>query len=552
MTAPTVLDHRHARHERGSTAGDFTGTWRLLRLYLRRDRLVLPLWVILLSVPLGSVYIKSIQKVYGTVADRVVFAHTVNTSPGQLAMYGPVYNTSLGMVGVWKAGVFHTFIAIATILVVIRHTRAEEETGREELLASTRVGRLANLTAALLLACGGAILAGLIGAMSITAAGVPGNGALAFGLAEAGAGIVFAGVAAVAAQMNDSARTTRAIAFSVLVAAYILRAFGDARAADGPADPLTWLSPQGWSLQVRPFAGDRWWVLSLHTATAAVLIAAAYALLRRRDFGSGLIPDRLGPPAGGSALSGTFGLAWRLQRGTLLVWTLGTTLIGVLLGSMVHGIGGELGSNRSFHDIITRLGGTRGLEDAFVAIAYAMIGMMAAAYSISAALRLSTEEGADHAETVMAGSVGRIRWAASHVMYAVLGPAVALVVSGVCAGLVYGAAAHDVDGKLPRVLEAALIQLPAVRVFTGVTVLLFGLLPRWAPVAWGIFTAGIALYLLGSISGVPQWTLDLSPYGHLPRVPAEPFRVLPVVIMLVIAAALTAAGLLGFRRRDLR
>ncbi|WP_067897380.1 ABC transporter permease [Nocardia vaccinii] len=552
MTTATGTRHRPEQAEPARGASDFAGTRRLLRLYLRRDRVVLPLWVLLLSIPLGSVYVESIEKVYGTLADRVQFAYAINTSPAQLAMYGPVYNTTVGMVGVWKAGVFHTLIAIATILVVIRHTRAEEETGRGELMASTRVGRLANLTAALLVACGGALLTGLIGAASITAAGVPGNGALAFGLAEAGSGIVFAGVAAVAAQLSASARTARGIAFAVLVTTYFLRAFGDVRAADGPAGPLTWLSPQGWSLQVRPYAGDHWTVLLLHIVTTGVLIAAAYTLLRRRDLGAGLIAERPGPRTGGPALSGPFGLAWRLQRGALLMWTLGTTLIGLVFGSLVHGVGNELGSNQALHDIIARLGGTRALEDAFVAIAYIMVGMMATAYSISAALRLHSEENADHAETVLSGAVGRIRWAASHLVYAVAGPAVALVVSGVGAGLVYGAYAHDIRGKLPRVLGAALIQLPAVWVFTGITVLLFGLLPRWAPVAWGIFTAGIAVYLLGSISGMPQWILDCSPYGHLPKLPAESFRAMPVVIMLLIAAVLVGVGAAGFRRRDLR
>jgi len=32
----------------------FTGTLGMLRLYLRRDRVSLPLWVLLLSVPLAS------------------------------------------------------------------------------------------------------------------------------------------------------------------------------------------------------------------------------------------------------------------------------------------------------------------------------------------------------------------------------------------------------------------------------------------------------------------------------------------------------------------
>ncbi|WP_024799975.1 ABC transporter permease [Nocardia sp. BMG51109] len=552
MTTATVARPHYGFSESLRGAADFTGTLRLLRLYLRRDRIVLPLWVLLLSAPLGTTYVKSVESVYPNEADLAGFARMILSSPAQLAMYGPIYNTTLGAAGMWKAGAFHSLIAIATILTVIRHTRAEEETGREELLASTRVGRYASLTAALIVACGGALAVGVIATGSITAAGVPANGALAFGLAEAASGIVFAAVAAVAAQLSANARTTRGIAFTVLAVTYVLRAVGDARAGDGPTNVLTWLSPQGWSLQVRPFAGDHWWILLLHTVTAVVLIGVAYALLARRDLGAGLISERPGEPAAGPALAGPFGLAWRLQRGTLLAWAVGLGLYGLLIGSVVNGIGDQLGDSETMRDIIARMGGSEVLEDSMVTMAYTLMGVVAAAYSVSAALRMYSEETADRAEAVLTGAVGRIRWAASHLLYAVAGPVVLLVVSGGIGGLVYGIAAHDIGDKLPRVLGAALVQLPAVWLFTGATVLLFGLLPRWTPVAWGVFTAGIALFLLGAISGMPQWVMNLDPYSHLPKLPAAPFTATPVVILVAIAAALMAVGLIGFRRRDLR
>ncbi|WP_067667697.1 ABC transporter permease [Nocardia miyunensis] len=552
MTTATVAGPiGHA--ESSGVASEFTGTWRLLRLYLRRDRIVLPLWVLLLSLPLGSVYVKSTEKVYSTPDQLAHFAHSINTSPAQLAMYGPVYNTTSGAAaGLWKAGMFFTIIGIATILTVIRHTRAEEETGREELLASTRLGRLANLTAALLVSCIGALATGLLAVVSIKGAGVDAHGALAFGLALAGSGMVFAAVGAVAAQLSASARTARGIAFAVLAATYVLRAVGDARAAAGPASVLSWLSPQGWSIQVRALSGDHWWILLLHVATTIVLIGVAYSLLRRRDIGAGLIAERPGAPTATAALSGPLGLAWRLQRGALVAWAVGLGLYGLVIGSVVNGIANEVGGSKSVQDIIARMGGASALEDAFITTAFTLLGLAAAAYAISSTLRLNTEESADRAEIVLTGAVGRMRWVASHLVFALLGPVVLLLVSGVLGGLAYGIAAHDVSGKLPRVLGAALVQLPAVWLFAGAAVLLFGVLPRWATVAWGVFTAGVALFLLGSIAGMPQWVLDIDPYSHLPKLPAEPFAWTPVVALVVIAAALIGLGLYAFRRRDLR
>jgi ABC-2 type transport system permease protein len=153
MTTTTLHRPPQAR----SAGSNFTGTVGLLRLYLRRDRIVLPLWVLLLSVPLATVYIGSIQAVYPTQADRAAFAATIMASPAQRALYGNVYSDSLGAVGIWKAGMFHVLIAVAVILTLIRHTRADEETGRSELIDSTAVGRYANLTAALILSAGASV-----------------------------------------------------------------------------------------------------------------------------------------------------------------------------------------------------------------------------------------------------------------------------------------------------------------------------------------------------------------------------------------------------------
>ena len=300
-----------------------TGTLGLLRLDLRRDRIVLPLWVLLLSVPLSTVYVASISGLYPETEQRAGLVASVMASPAQRALYGNIYNDSVGATALWKAGVFHALIGVAVILTVIRHTRGEEETGRTELLDSCVVGRYAGLTAALILAFGASILTGLIGTVGLLGADVPPAGSVAFGAALAASGLVFAAVAAVAAQLSTSARTARGISFAVLGAAFALRAVGDA--GNGV---LSWLSPLGWSLQVRPYAGERWWVLGLHVTVIEVATAAAFVLRGRRDVGAGLIADRPGPATAAASLTGPFGLAWRLQRGSLLGWTVGLGLPG--------------------------------------------------------------------------------------------------------------------------------------------------------------------------------------------------------------------------------
>ncbi len=518
----------------------------MLRLYLRRDRISLPLWVLLLSVPLATVYVGSIEKVYPTQAARAGFAAAIRASPAQRALYGQVYNDSLGAVGIWKAGMFHLLISVAIILTVIRHTRADEETGRTELLDSTAVGRYASLSAALLLSFGASIATGAIGAAGLLTTDVPPGGSLAFGAALACSGLVFTAVAAVAAQLSPSARFARGAAFAVLAAAFALRAIGDAGSG-----ALSWLSPLGWSLQVRPYAGDHWSVLMLHLATAAVLTAVAYRLLAGRDVGAGLFAERAGPGTAAPALGNVFGLAWRLDRGALLLWIVGLCLYGLLMGSVVHGIGDELGDSTVVREIIARMGGTSVLEEAFIAVAFTMMGMAAAAFAVSLTLRLHQEESGQRAETTLAGAVSRTRWLASHVVAALVGSAVAMLLSGLAGGLVYGIAAGDVGGKLALVVGSAAVQLPAIWLLSAVTVGLFGLAPRFTPMAWGVLVGFIALYLIGSLAGFSQWLLDLEPFAHIPRVGSD-FTAVPLVWLLVIDAALILIGAMAFHRRDLR
>lgn len=545
-----VLDRPHQpAHQAPQRGSSLSGTLYLLRLYLRRDRVVLPLWVLLLSVPLSTVYVGSIEAVYPTQSARAAMVASIMASPAQRAMYGQVFSDSLGATGIWKAGMFHTLIGVAVILTVIRHTRADEEAGRTELLDSTAIGRLASLTAALLLAAGGSVLTGFIGTAGLLTVDVPAAGSIAFGLALACSGLVFTAVAAVAAQLSPSARFARGAAFSVLAAAFSLRAVGD---AGSRAAFLSWLSPLGWSLQVRPYAGDRFWVLLLHLALTVILVVVAYRLLARRDVGAGLIAERSGPPFAPASLRGVTSLAWRLDRGSLVLWTVGLCLYGLLVGSVTRGVGDEIGNSELARDMVARLGGTDAMEQAFIAVAFTMLAMAASAFAISLTLRLHQEEISSHTETLLAGAVSRTRWLASHLVFAIGGSAVAILIAALLTGLTYGASTGDLTGAVLTVLGTAAVQLPAVWSLVAVTVALFGLLPRFAPAAWAVLVAFVAVFLMGSLVNAPQWLLDLEPFTHVPHVGTGEFSAAPLGWLLLFDVALITLGVIAFRRRDLR
>lgn len=529
----------------------FAGTGTLLRLALRRDRVMLPVWVLALGLTTASTTDR-LDSLYGTPAERADLVRDTNGSGATRALFGPAFGDSLGALTAWRIAAFLAVAAaIMSVLLMVRHTREEEESGRQEALSSAMVGRRAGLTSALItVALGNAVLAVLItGAL----AGEGGAGALALGLSVGLAGMVFGALAAIAAQLTENARLARGMAFGALGAAFLLRMAGDAAqdASAGTTHVLVWLSPLGWAEAVRPFADERWWALGLLALLTAASTAVAYALVARRDVGTGFWPARPGPPSAGPALRGVYGLAWRLQRGALLGWTVGFAFAGVVFGSIADGVDDMVGDSENAREIFQRMGGQEGLAEAFLAAMVGILGLVSTVYTAGSVLRLRGEETGRRAEPLLSHAVGRLRWAGSHLVIAYLGPVVVLAVGGLALGLGYGAATGDVGGELLPALGATLAQLPAVWVLTGLAVLLFGALPQLTPVTWGVVGAVVAIGWIGPTVDLPQAVMNLSPFGHLPKLPGGDLTATPFTVLTALSAVLLTAGLAALRRRDL-
>jgi ABC-2 type transport system permease protein len=545
----TATLERPARIAATGQRDGFAGTGALLRLAIRRDRVVATIWV-LLFVVMAAGSSSASQDLYTTLESRVRAAAAVNNTPATLALYGRVFDpTSIGAVSMFKIGAMGAALTgLVAIFTVVRHTRAEEEAGRHELLGATVVGRYAALTAALLMATGSTLVMALLTTLGLIGTGLPASGALAFGLAWAGGGIAFAAVGALAAQVTESARAARGIAAAVLAAAYLLRAAGDAAGTD-TSTWLSWVSPIGWAQQVRPFAGDRWWVLIYLVFFAALVAVAAYVLVARRDHGAGLLPQRPGRAVASAALSTPLALAVRLQRGGLVGWLVGMALGGLVMGSIASQVGEFVDTDQA-RDMVMKLGGERGLTDAFLSAEMGLLAVIVSAYGISAAMRLRVEETALRAEPILATRVSRVRWAASHVVVALAGTTLLMLTVGVFAGFAHGAAGGDM-AEFGRVLVAALAQLPAVWVLTGITVLVFGFAPGLVMAGWGALVVFLLLGQLGPIFELPEWAMNLSPFTHSPKLPGGELTAMPLVWLTLVAAALVVAGLVGFRRRDI-
>ncbi|HUQ54879.1 ABC transporter permease [Lentzea sp.] len=523
------------------------GTWQLVRLALRRDRVLLPVWVLFL---VGVTYstTTALEELYSTQQSRDLLGVTANANSAFLAMLGPLHDwSSLGGLVVWRWGVFSgLFIAIMAMLVVTRHTRAEEEAGRTELISAAVVGRHAPLAAAVVVAGGTSLLIGVLQALALIGKGLDASGSFAFGLSTASAGLVFTGVSAFTAQLSENSRVCNSIAGGFLGVTYLFRAAGDAAGESGP-QWLTWLSPIGWTEHVRSFGDDRFWVLLLPLAAFALLVGASAYIVTRRDVGLGLLAARLGPPQGG--ISTPFGLAWRLQKGSLIGWSLALFVVGTIYGSVAQAVGQMVQDNPTLGQLVQQIGGADAMVDAFFATVTQLLGLISSIYLVQAVLRLRSEETSFRAEPLLATPVSRWGWMASHAAFALVGGAVVLAFAGLGLGLVHGLQVGDLGTVLPKMLGAALVQLPAAWVIAGVALVLFGLFPQLTGVSWAVVSASLVLTLLGPALQLDQWVIDVSPFSHVPKYPDITFG--PLAWLTAVAVVLLVAGFAGFRRRDL-
>lgn len=525
------------------------GLGQMIRMVLRRDRIQLPVWILvigLLPAGVASAFIG----LYPTDAALRAAAVTIESNSAFVAFLGPVQSPTLGGLVVWRIGAaLSVLVGIMSVLLVTRHTRAEEQTGRRELIGSTAIGRQAPLAAAVVVGLSANLIAGLLIAAGLLQAGLAATGSIAFGLAIVTVGWLFVGIAAFAAQFPESSRTSNAIGMAVIGASFALRVAGDAGRAGG-AEWLSWISPIGLAARVGAFAGERWWPIVVLALLAVAFLATSFAISDRRDIGSTLIPTGLGPAQASPSLSSAWALGWRLQRGLAITWAVAFAVFGVLLGAFADGVGTLMNETPTLGDVITRLGGSSVFTNAYLAAMLSVASGVAAAHGLQAVLRLRGEESDGHAEIVLSGSVDRRSWVGSHLAFGALMPVVDLAVFGAAMGVAYGISVGDLT-QVFRVVGSALVYVPASWVMVGLALLVFGAIPRRSGLGWAALGVALILTLLGGALNLDQWLLDLSPFTHTPSLPGGAFGLLPVIVLLVVATGLGGSGLVAFGHRDL-
>ena len=166
----------------------FTGTGRLTRLALRRDRVTLPAWLAG-DDGLPGRHDRDVRRTRSRRPPTRSRRPPCRRTTRACACWASPPGRRVG--GATMVRDYVTLAVLAALMstfAVVRHTRQNEELGRAELLGATVVGRYAGLTAAVIVAVAADVVLAVLLGLAMLVNGQPASGSFAAGVAVAGGG----------------------------------------------------------------------------------------------------------------------------------------------------------------------------------------------------------------------------------------------------------------------------------------------------------------------------------------------------------------------------
>jgi len=195
-----------------------------------------------------------------------------------------------------------------------------------------------------------------------------------------------------------------------------------------------------------------------------------------------------------------------------------------------------------------------GNQEAFIAILIYMLGLMGglSIFAITAVQRLWREEKDHYTEMVLSRPVSRVKWMGSHMAVAFAGSVFVLFSLGTATGLGWSIVAGEFS-HFPRVLAMSISKTPSVWTIIGIAGLLYGWLLRIGSVLnWLILGAWIFTEMLWEVGIVGWSTMLWTPFAYAHYIfPIHELPIVPLLMLIVFAAAFTWLGIIGFKHRSI-
>lgn len=527
----------------------FANTGQLSRLVFRLDRTKVSLWIVGISL-LTLIVPPAFESLYKTQQDRDAVTETM-ANPAITAMVGTgdLKNYTIGAMTAHQMLIITAVIVgLMAILLVTRHTRADEEDGLIEMIRSLPTGRLSYLIASFIVASGTFIVLALFIGFGLYVLGIESmdlEGSLLYGATLGGTGVIFVGVTAIFAQLSESSRGTIGWSVAVLLLTYLSRAITDIS-----NEQLSWLSPLGWVSKAEVYSSNNWGPIFLMLAFAILLFIIAIYLNGIRDLEQGFIASKPGKSNASRLLQSPIGLAFRLQRTGFIAWAIGLFILGASYGSIFGDLESFFKGNEMYQQLLQQAEGAS-LVEQFIPTLMTIISLIATIPPILAMNRLRGEEKKGRLEHLLGRAVSRAKLIGSYLILAIVNSFVMISLSAI--GLwAAGTAVVEHGLEFNMVYSSALVFYPAILVMIGISAVLNGFSPRFTHVIWFYLMYSFIVLYLGNLIQFPNWLGKLTPFGHVPHVPIEEVTFMPLFLLSAIGVGLMIISFIGFRKRDIK
>jgi ABC-2 type transport system permease protein len=523
----------------------FSNFTKYVSFLLKREKITSAIWLVamvLCSWAIAAAY----PSVFPDKNAMISMAVSMNT-PAMIAMMGPVYGLdtlNISMVFVQECLLwFMLAAAIMNILLINRHTRTDEEQGRTEMLLALPNGRLTPAVSAFAVSFMLNIAISLFTALTLVTLNIEGMnfaGAMSYGFAIGGAGMAFAGITLLFAQLFSTAHGVSFAAIAAFLLAYIWRGYYDVS-----GNSLTAISPFGLGLRTFAFYENNIVPILILFAEGAIFAVIALIINAKRDTGSGVFAARKGKTRAGRFLKSPLGLAWRLEKNSLYAWIIGIFVLGISYGAVVP----QLSQFAEKNDMMRKMmeaNGANSLLEGFMSMLAAIIMLVASVPVINAVNKLCHEEKRGRVEPILTKSVSRSKLLSSYILMAFC---VSLVMPFSSALGFWAGAGKELI--LSQCMAAMFVYLPAVWVVLGICVAIIGWLPKLISLIWAVFAYSFFIMYMGRLLNLKGIIVHISPFGNIPQLPVEKFDILPLILLTIVAILFVVIGYCGFKKRDI-
>ncbi|WP_084380304.1 ABC transporter permease [Sutcliffiella cohnii] len=527
----------------------FSNNELLFKFMLKRNRYRMVIWILsflLISIATAG----SFEGLYKSDVERQAIAETMK-NPAMIAMVGPGYGLDNYTTGAMMAHQMLLFtaivVAIMSILFVTSLTRSEEEDGQLELLRSLPVGRLANLLATfklmIILNCLLAIIIG-VGLTSLNISSMDAQGSFLYGASLGATGLIFSAITALMAQLSQTSRGTLTLSFMLLGFGYLIRAIGDVSNS-----LLSNVSPLGWILSTEVYVQNNWTPIFWTILLAVLLSLISLYLQAIRDVGSSFLRTKSGKKNASPLLLSTLGLAFTLQRTSIIAWSIAMLLLGLSYGSVFGDLENFFGSNEMLSEMLAPIEGLS-LTEQFLTMLMCIISLICTVPPVMFFLKLKGEEKKNRIDHLLSKAVSRNQLLFSYVFISILSSVMLLLLS--ILGLFFASSlVMEEPIQIVVLLKSGMVYLPSVWLMISITIFIYGFKPQLTAVIWIYLGYSFFVVYLGGLLQLPEWMSMLSPFGHIPQFPVENIHIAPLMTLFLISLIVTFFGARAFRIRDI-